>query len=174
MGANEFHPDRLTLLPFGLPGKIYRSPMPFRVTDEAGELFAQYRLARIDAVVVLAEQEEIYRKTGRDLLQFYADQSLEVIHSPIPDFFVPGSPETLIAALSSVQKLAEQGKNIAVHCYAGFGRTGLFMGCLATRVLGLPGDAAITWVRQFIPTALENEAQEAYVRQFENGGHHVD
>lgn len=170
----HFNPEGLTLLPFGLPGKIYRSPMPFRVTDRQGILFDQYQFAGVDAVVVLVDGEEIHRKADRDLLQFYLDQSLEIVHCPIPDFEIPHSPEKLSAALSTVQNIAGAGKNVVTHCYAGFGRTGLFMGCLAKRVLGLSGEQAIAWVRKYIPTALENEAQENYVRYFDSGGCHVD
>jgi protein-tyrosine phosphatase len=174
MDASEFSADRLTLLPFGLPGKIYRSPMPFRKTDEDGKLFEQFQAAGVDVVVVLADAEECLRKTGRDLIRFYTDQGLYVIHCPIPDFHAPSSPEVLAPALDSVLALARQGKTVAAHCYAGFGRTGLFMGCLARRALGLGGEEAVTWVRLAVPTALENEEQVRFVHQFEGGNSHVD
>lgn len=174
MQGNEFNSDGLTELPFGLPGRIFRSPMPFRPTDEHGELFSQYQQAGVKVVVVLADRDEIKRKTSRDLLIFYRDHDLTVIHCPIPDFMVPEVPNILHNALEDVYKLAGNGKHIAVHCYAGFGRTGLFMGCLAVRILGLSGDGAISWVRAYIPTALENEAQEAFVRNYKPGGSNVD
>lgn len=170
----EFNPDGLTELPFGLPGKIYRSPMPFRPDDMQGALFSDYRQAGVNVVVVLADRDETVRKTGRDLLEFYREHGLYVIHCPIPDFRVPESPDVLQSALDEVGALAGNGKNIAVHCYAGFGRTGLFMGCLAKRVFGFSGKRAIQWVRGYIPTALENEAQEVYVLTYGPGEHYVD
>jgi protein-tyrosine phosphatase len=169
-----FNPDGLTLLPFGLPGNIYRSPMPFRKSDTSGALLEQYQEAEVRAVVVLVETDEISRKSDRDLLKVYADHSMDFVHCPIPDFSVPSEPEELRSALYSVQTLAKQGKNVAIHCYAGYGRTGLFMGCLAKAVFGFTGEQAIAWVRKYIPTALENKAQEAYVLEFEPGGHHAD
>lgn len=169
-----FDPDGLTLLPFGLPGMIFRSPMPFREADKDGKLLGQYQQAEVRAVVVLAETDELTRKTNRDLLGLYANHSLDVIHCPIPDYSVPQSLETLQCALKTVLSLANQGINVAIHCYAGYGRTGLFMGCLAKTIFGFSGDQAIAWVRQYIPTALENVAQEAFVLEFEPGGHDVD
>ena len=161
-------------MPFGLPGKIYRSPMPFRKADQDGKLFEQYQAAGIQVVVVLADAEECLRKTGRDLVRFYTEQKLYVIHCPIPDFHAPASAEILSPAVDSVLTLARQGKNVVAHCYAGFGRTGLFMGCLARRALGLGGEEAVAWVRAAVPTALENDEQVAFVHQYDGGARHVD
>jgi protein-tyrosine phosphatase len=49
---------------------------------------------------------------------------------------------------------------------AGVGRTGTFMACMAKRHLSLDGQAAIDWVRQFIPGALESPIQERFVLEF--------
>ena len=163
----DFDPSVLTLMPFGLPGKIYRSPMPFRDGDKDGALFEQYQQAGIQVVVVLAEAEECQRKTGRDLLKYYIEQGLSVIHCPIRDFTAPESPSALHEAILTTLNLAQQGKAIAVHCFAGYGRTGLFMGCLARQHLGFSGDHAVAWVRRYIPGAVENQAQVEYVNDYE-------
>ena len=76
----------LTELPLGLPGKIYRSPMPFGPYDAAGIVFEAYKSHHVSVVVVLAEDEECLHKAKRNLHAFYAQEGLEVIHCPIRDF----------------------------------------------------------------------------------------
>ena len=140
----------LTELPFGLPGRIYRSPMPFGDYDPPGQLIAAYQAAGISGVVVLAEAAECARKTGFDLLGYYREQGWQVIYCPVPDYAVP-ELGALEQAIFLLEERARVGAHTAVHCSAGIGRTGTFMACLAVRLLGLDGEAAIRWVREFIP-----------------------
>ena len=165
MSYASFDPARLTELDFGTPGRIYRSPMPFGPYDADGLLFQAYQSNAVSVVVVLAEAEECLRKTGKDLLAFYREQGLEVIHCPIPDLAIP-QWQPFDAALFSVEEKVRNGENTVVHCSAGIGRTGLFIACLAHQVLGLDGDAAIAWVRLAIPTAVETEEQKQFVREY--------
>jgi protein-tyrosine phosphatase len=161
----SFQPFGLTELPFGLPGKIYRSPMPFQHGDVKGSVFQDYLSKGILVVVVLAEAEECLQRTGRDLPAFYRANGLEVVECPIADYAVPAW-RPLDQALNDVIERASSGKNVAVHCYAGFGRTGTFMACLAHKVLGLNGEEAVKWVRRYIPNAIENEKQVQFVMEF--------
>ncbi len=165
MGTAAFCPDLLTELPFGLPGRIYRSPMPYGEHDPAGKLLACYRLADIQAVVLLADDEEIWERTGRRLRHLYAGEGLEIIWLPIPDFGVPDL-EALHQAVLRAWGCARAGKNLVVHCGAGIGRTGLFLACLAQCVFTIGGEESVAWVRRFIPGALETPEQlllaEAY------------
>ena len=170
MDASLFRPDHLTELPFGLAGRIFRSPMPFRPGDEQGNLFLEYQQAQISVVVVVAEEEECYRRTGRDLLQFYTQQGLHVISCPIRDFSVPASDRELSQTLEAVLEQAKAGRNIAVHCNAGFGRTGTFLACLARRAFGYDGNRAINWVRAYVPPALENPEQMQFVLYYNPDG----
>jgi len=160
-----FQPNGLTELPFGLPGRIYRSAMPYRREDPDGEIFQAYREHNIALVVMLVEADEALRSTGRNLAAFYASQGLQVVHCPIPDFSIPDW-RALENALAVVQAHAQAGVNVAVHCYAGVGRTGTFMACLAAKLMGMSGAEAIAWVRQHIPDALENQDQVQFVLEF--------
>lgn len=165
MNTEVTSPKKLTELPYKLPGRIFRSPMPFGPFDPDREVFRRYQAEGVDTVLVLAEDSEMLKKTGRDLRAFYTTEGLDMLHYPIQDFDVPDN-EAINAAVEAVLKRARGGHNVAVHCNAGVGRTGLFMACLAKRHLGLNGWDAIQWVRKYIPDALENFEQEQFVIAF--------
>lgn len=156
----------LTELPYGLPGRVFRSQMPYSTYDPSGELVEQYVEQGISAIVLLAGEQEYLLHTNRDLKKLYAEHGFEVIHLPITDFEVP-SQEAINTAVKVAYELARQGRNIAIHCYAGIGRTGTFAACLARQALDLSGDAAIVWVRERIPDAVENVKQRNTVLNFQ-------
>ncbi len=152
----------LTELPFNLPGRIFRSPMPFQDTDPDGKIFQQFLKQKISVIVLLASDEECLKRTGRNLRYLYRSKGMEVVHLPITDFSIPSRKELEGAILTTLRR-AKAGKHIAIHCYAGIGRTGMYTACLARRVLGLKGLDAVAWVRQYIPGALETEEQIQFV-----------
>ena len=160
------NPAYLTELPFGLLGKIYRSPMPFGPYDRQNQVWPLYQEKEIDQVVILVEMQEYLVHARTDLPAFYSSKGLDVIHYPIPDFQVPGNDDGFAATVEDVLVSAQIGRNTAVHCMAGIGRTGVFLACLAKRERGIDGQAAIEWVRQFIPEALEVPEQEEFVLNF--------
>lgn len=149
----------LTELPFGFSGRIFRSPMPFGPYDLHGEVYDRFREAQITVVVLLADEDECRHKTGQNLRALYLDAGLQVLYLPIPDFSVPTKDDLEQAVLRAIA-YAQAGHNIVVHCSAGIGRTGLFMAYLAKQVLGLSGAAALTWVRHYIPRAVETPEQQ--------------
>ena len=79
---------------------------------------------------------------------------------------IPGL-EALRPAVRAAYELARDGKNIAIHCHAGVGRTGMFAACLASEALGLTGEQAISWVRERILNAVENLEQRDVVLNFQ-------
>ena len=121
-----------------------------------------FKKQEVSVVVVLAGDEECVRKAKRDLRALYTQEGFGVIHVPILDFAAPAKVR-LEHALSATIGHAQAGHNVAIHCHAGIGRTGMFAACLAKRVLGLSGSEAIEWVRRLIPGAVETTEQEQFV-----------
>ena len=149
-------------MPFLLPGKIFRSPMPFSNFDRT-DVWSSYQEEDIDLVIVLAEKQEYLVYAGMDLPAFYQSRGMEALHLPVPDFGIPEDIKGWEEALQTVALAAEEGKKIAVHCLAGIGRTGIFMACLAKDILGKEGEEAIKWVRESVTGAMENKHQEDFV-----------
>jgi hypothetical protein len=79
----------LTELPFGLPGRVFRSPMPFGPYDLHGEVYDRFREAQITVVVLLAAEDECLHKAGRNLREFYHAEGFHLLYLPIslPDTF---------------------------------------------------------------------------------------
>jgi hypothetical protein len=149
-------------LPFGLPGRIFRSPMPYGPYDPQGIVLGRFRQEQIAVIMLLASDEECIYKAGRHLRMLYQQEGWQVLYLPIPDFGVPAKAD-LERGVQSTIELARTGQHIAVHCSAGIGRTGLFTACLAKHVLGLSGEDAIAWIRRYIPGAVETSIQKQLV-----------
>jgi len=162
--------DILTLLPYGLPGKIYRSPMPFSpYFDPGNEVLDAYIQVGVDVVVMLTPEDEVYQVTGRSLHDMYHKMGFDVIYLPVEDFSIP-EEEPFRKTLSEVLAQAQQGKTIAIHCHAGLGRTGILAACLAKVVFDLDGREAFSWVRQHVADAVETPQQLQFIIDFKYEG----
>ncbi len=149
-------------LPFGFPGRIFRSPMPFGQYDLHGEVYDQFCAEQIAVIVLLASDEECLHKTGCHLRALYLKAGFQVLYLPISDFSVPAKDD-LEQAVQQTIAYAQVGHHIVIHCSAGIGRTGLFTAYLAKRCLGLSGAEALQWVRHYIPRAVESPEQQRLV-----------
>jgi hypothetical protein len=63
-------------------------------------------------------------------------------------------------------QVLDRGERIAVHCHAGFGRTGVLIACVLVHREGLAADAAIALVRSRRPQCVQNVKQQRCVRAF--------
>jgi protein-tyrosine phosphatase len=158
--------DVLTELPYGLAGKAYRSPLPFSwLFDPRGKLLDAFLAAGVDTVVMLTPEEEALDLTGKPLREVYTAHGLEVMVVPVVDFSVP-EDGLLREAIPRALEALKCGRNLAIHCHAGIGRTGMFAACLAKVVFDMQGGDAVRWVRRFVPEAVENRRQQRFVRGF--------
>ena len=136
--------------------------MPFGYFDEGKTTFDEFKDSNIDTAVVLVPNDELLERSGLDLLAFYKENEISVLHLPMADFDVPEDHRNLETTLNETIRQAEEGKNLVVHCYAGRGRTGMLIALLARRVLNMGGGEAITWTRKFFP-AVETGSQRKIV-----------
>lgn len=63
-------------------------------------------------------------------------------------------------------EVLDRGERVAVHCHAGFGRTGVLIACVLVHREGLAADAAIALVRSRRPQCIQNAKQQRCVRSF--------
>ena len=157
--------DDITELPFGLPGRVFRSPMPFGAFDPGKVVLKLYQENAINVVVQLVSDDEARDRTGKELRRLYLERGYDVIYLPTLDFSIPDR-DALQAGVSAAETALNSGSNLAVHCNAGIGRTGLFLACLAKRCQSLSGKDAVHWVRQYIPGAMEVPEQVLMVMDF--------
>lgn len=93
-----------------------------------------------------------------------ADADLHHLHLPIPDF---GTPSVSQARdfIQFVRRERQEGHAVAVHCRAGYGRTGTMLACFLVSE-GCTPDDAIDQVRDVRPGSIETAEQEDFIRVF--------
>lgn len=159
-------------LPFEFEeGCIFRTQMPgYQVSKkDIKKDILSIKDKGVTDVILLATDEDCKKHSGVNLKEAYEAEGLNVRHFPIKDFGVP-EKQGLEDLINCVLQDLQAGARFAVHCTAGKGRTGLFLACLARKVLGLPAREAIEWVRETIPGAVESTSQKTFIKDFMEEG----
>jgi protein tyrosine phosphatase (PTP) superfamily phosphohydrolase (DUF442 family) len=86
---------------------------------------AGWRAAGLDAVVSLLERNEAAQLGLEKEREISESQGLEFLSFPIPDRGVPASTIDALRFLSQLTAALEAGRNVAVHCRQGVGRSGM-------------------------------------------------
>ncbi|MBN2047530.1 MAG: dual specificity protein phosphatase family protein [Anaerolineaceae bacterium] len=160
----------ITRIPLALKGSVFRSPLPFGAFDPAEEALNELVAERVEVLFSLIQEHEWMDKATRDARPDLRANQILIHAYPIEDFLVPADGGAFLAEVKTAIRLAGEGKNIAVHCNAGFGRTGMFLAEMAIQVLRLPVDDAVHWLREYIPTAVENDYQYQFLRDLHRNG----
>lgn len=105
-------------------GRLAIAPRP-RGGDWLGDEASALRRAGIDVVVSLLEDDEAAELDLDEERQAAENQAISFISLPIPDRGVPASAEAAISAIGAIVAQLDAGKNVAVHCRQGIGRSGL-------------------------------------------------
>jgi protein-tyrosine phosphatase len=131
---------------------LYRIPGPWRgylaivarprggdwLNDEA----SGWRESGIDTIVSLLEEEESAQLDLTTERQAAEGRGITFVSFPIPDRGVPASVDSALSTIRALAGQLERGKNVAVHCRQGIGRSGLIaVGVLLTA--GTPLEEAI-------------------------------
>lgn len=104
-----------------------------------------WRRAGVDVVVSLLEPAEEEGLQLQQEAQVVQSDGLRFVHFPIPDRGVPHSPPAAGAVLRDLLHALEQGKQVAVHCRQGIGRSGL-IAAGALVMAGVTPEAALETV----------------------------
>ena len=83
-----------------------------------------------------------------------------------PDMTIPTLHQALHIAQIAMSEIAAGGK-VAIHCHAGYGRTGIAIACILIAKDGLNAKEAISCIRNRRPGSVQTTAQVDFVFQFE-------
>jgi protein-tyrosine phosphatase len=160
-------PD-LFWIPGPWPGRLAVATRP-RGGDWLEDEAAGWRRAGLDVIVSLLEREEAAHLELAREGKIAESKGMHFISFPIPDRGVPSSMPTSVGLLKNIAKALDQGKNVAVHCRQGIGRSGL----IAAGVLvasGMPVEKALKTVSTARGlTVPETPAQLQWVHQLPVG-----
>ena len=84
-----------------------------------------WRRAGIDVIVSLLEEHEASELDLVDEPKVAEANGMRFISFPIPDRGVPASSPAAASLITAISDVLEKGKNVAVHCRQGIGRSGL-------------------------------------------------
>lgn len=174
--TSETDPIKVALLPVDMvnlkgrigvtfaPGKRYRAlttEWRRNLDKDLDRLCQAYGAA---VLVSLIEDHELEQLGIPELFTRCEEHGIQVIRFPIPDGGVPGSVAEFSQLVDRILETARKGQNVIIQCRGGLGRSGLVAAaCLAA--LGKEPDSAISAVRRVRFGAVENEAQEHFVRE---------
>lgn len=135
---------------------------------------AKFKAAKVTAIFNLTEPgEHPYCGTGT-LEHSGFPYSPEILMAAGIKHFNFGWPDMTVPSISLMMNIAKVASNeinnggkIAVHCHAGFGRTGVAIACIMIYKDQLESTQVITFVRNRRPGSIQTAAQEKFVIKFE-------
>jgi len=83
-----------------------------------------WRRAGLDLVVSLLEDEEAAQLELVQEGDVAKSKGIQFVSFPIPDRGVPASIQAALSLLRRIANALEEGKNVAIHCRQGIGRSG--------------------------------------------------
>ncbi len=116
-------PD-LYWIPSGWRGKLAVATRP-RGGEWLADELRSWREAGLNSIISLLELDEAAQLGLEDEAAAARSLGLQFLSFPIPDRGVPGSGVNLSRFLTKVISELARGRNVAVHCRQGVGRSGM-------------------------------------------------
>ncbi len=111
-------------IPGPWPGRLAIAARP-RGGDWLDDDASAWRRAGVDVVISLLEDDEAAQLDLTNEGHAAEKQAISFVSFSIPDRGVPASTEAAIEVVGRIAAQLEAGKNVAVHCRQGVGRSGL-------------------------------------------------
>lgn len=134
--------------------------------EYAAESAAGWRTSGLDVIVSMLEPDEAAELGLDQEAPICRAAGIHFINCPVPDHGTPEDEDMVLAAVNEALGALEQGKRVAAHCFAGIGRSPLFVACVLVRH-GVPADVA--WTRLNAARGLrlpDTTAQQQWVSSF--------
>ena len=141
-----------------VPQQLAGCSLPGRIAELPEDL-AELREKGIGAVASLTEfplEPRAIRSAG-----------LEWRHFPIDDFSIPTIDQAREFCRWTDEQIAAK-RAVAVHCFAGLGRTGTMIGCWLVREPGARTEQVLTRLRRIEPGFVQTAQQEAFIAVWES------
>lgn len=122
------------------PGKLAISARP-RGGDWLEEEIEGWRKAGVDVVVSLLTSEENEDLHLEQESQLSSAQGIQFISLPIEDRGVPTPGPEASAVVEDVSDMLRRGRNVAIHCRQGIGRSGMVAAAVLSTQGSTPEDA---------------------------------
>lgn len=116
--VHDFQPGRLAIMPCPCGGERLEDELRFLANLDV-QILASLLTDEDALAYELGLEEKLCAKVGIEYLSF-----------PIDDHDVPDSTANAAAFIENLAAHLARGRNIAVHCLAGIGRSGLICACL--------------------------------------------
>lgn len=117
------NPD-LFWIPGPWPGRLAVVTRP-RGGDWLEDEVGGWKRAGLDVVVSLLEDDEANQLELGDEDTAARSRGIRFISFPIPDRNMPASRSDAVGLLTEISRALREGRNVAVHCRQGVGRSGM-------------------------------------------------
>jgi protein-tyrosine phosphatase len=122
------------------PGRLAVLPRP-RGGDWLEEEVRAWRFAGIDAVVSTLTSDEIVELALSEEAELCLVNGVEWIAFPVEDRMLPSSSTEAAELARGLEEKLAKGKNVAIHCRQGVGRSALIAACVLVAA-GVEAEAA--------------------------------